>query len=295
MPPVLAFDAGFLGGVHVAVGAVIDPNAAVIVAGAGRGGAPHVRVFTAGGDPAGVELLAYEPAVAGGVRVAACDVDGDGKDEIVTAVGPGGGPHVRVWSVTGPAGGVVERLGFLAYDPGFAGGVFVACADLDGDGRAEIVTGADAGGGGHVRVFAVSGGAVVERAGLFPFDAGFTGGVRVAAGALGGAGTPGGPGSGRAVTAAGPGGAPHVRVLALIGGALVETAGFMAYDPGFTGGVHVGTGRVTGTAAAQIVTAPGTGGGPHVRVFDGAGTPLGDGFLAGDASLAGGLPVAGSR
>ncbi len=47
---------------------------------------------------------------------------------------------------------------FFAYDAGFSGGVNVAAGDLDGDGNAEIVTGAGAGGpavkafGGGVRV-----------------------------------------------------------------------------------------------------------------------------------------------
>jgi hypothetical protein len=40
----------------------------------------------------------------------------------------------------------------FAYEPTFAGGLFVAAADIDGDGRADIVTGTDTGGGPRVRV-----------------------------------------------------------------------------------------------------------------------------------------------
>src|SRR5438552_4479324 len=79
----------------------------------------------------------------GGVRVAAADVNGDHVADIVTAAGPGGGPHVRV--LDGATGH--ESLGFYAYDSTFPGGVFVATGDLDGDGVAEIVTGAGEGGG----------------------------------------------------------------------------------------------------------------------------------------------------
>ena len=50
-----------------------------------------------------------------------------------------------------------RRYGFFAYDPGFAGGVFVACGDVDGDGRPEIVTGPGAGSGPEVDVFSASG------------------------------------------------------------------------------------------------------------------------------------------
>jgi hypothetical protein len=56
------------------------------------------------------------------VRVGAGDLNGDGRAEIITGAGPGGGPHVRVWD--GASG--TEIYGLYAFDPSFAGGVFVA-------------------------------------------------------------------------------------------------------------------------------------------------------------------------
>jgi serralysin len=41
----------------------------------------------------------------------------------------------------------------MAYDKDFRGGVSVAVGDLDGDGKAEIITGSGPGGSPQVRVF----------------------------------------------------------------------------------------------------------------------------------------------
>ena len=76
-----------------------------------------------------------------------------------------------------PDGTLVRE--FDAYDPGFRGGVTVAVADLEGTGRADIVTGAGPGGGPNVKVFGPDGSL---HASFFAYDAGFTGGVHVTCG-----------------------------------------------------------------------------------------------------------------
>jgi hypothetical protein len=53
------------------------------------------------------------------------DTTGDGPEEILTAPGPGAGPHARVFRVTA-AVGVLEVASFFAYPPGDAAGLFVA-------------------------------------------------------------------------------------------------------------------------------------------------------------------------
>jgi hypothetical protein len=241
----------FAGGVFVGAGALGGGDRDHVVTGADRGGGPHVRVLTADGAPVGVEFQAYTSGFLGGVRVAVCDLFGDGgTDEIVTGPGPGGGPHVRVFNrLGGPIGD-----GFMAYEPAFTAGVYVGCGDVDpaspGD---EIITGAGAGGGPHVRVFNRDGAVLSE---FMAYDHRFTGGVRVA-----GAGA-------SIVVGPGPGGGPHVRVLALTGN---ELGGFMAYAPTFTGGVYVAGGDVVSDAAAEVITGAGEAGGAHVRVFNAAG------------------------
>jgi FG-GAP repeat len=48
---------------------------------------------------------------------------------------------------------VQEIRSFFAYDSGFRGGVSVAAGDIDGDGLADIITGAGPSGSPHVRAF----------------------------------------------------------------------------------------------------------------------------------------------
>jgi hypothetical protein len=80
-----------------------------------------VRVFD-GGTLAEVQsFFPYDPGARGGVLVGAVYANRDGRADLVTGAGPGGGPHVRVFD----GGTLAELQGFFAYDPAFLGGVFV--------------------------------------------------------------------------------------------------------------------------------------------------------------------------
>ncbi|MDP1792987.1 MAG: VCBS repeat-containing protein [Acidimicrobiales bacterium] len=201
----------------------------------------------------------------GGINIAVGDVDGNGVDEMIVAAGPGGGPHVKVLTLN-----MLEMASFFAYDPSFRGGVSVAAADLNGDGRDEIITGAGPGGAPHVRVFDGAG----QPAGpeFLAYDAAFRGGINVAGGNL--VGTR----NAKIVTAPGPGGSPHIRTFTSTGAPI--GVGFYAYDPGFLGGISVAVGDVSGFRDFAIVTAPFSGGDPHVRLFSGEGVARGPGFYA---------------
>jgi hypothetical protein len=181
---------------------------------------------------------------------------------------------------------LVERLGFLAYDPAFSGGVYVGCADLDGDGRGDLIVGAGAGGGPHVRAFRVIGTSVVELLSFHAFDPAFRGGVRVTAGDVDGDGVA------EIIVGAGPGGGPHVRVFAMTDDVPRELSSFLAYHPSFAGGVFVAAGPVWDDGRVGIVTGADAGGGPHVRAFSGAGHDIGADFLAYNPLFAGGVRVA---
>jgi hypothetical protein len=135
------------------------------------------------------------------------------------------------------------------------------------------------GGGPHVRVLTSAGG---DDGGFFAYDPSFGGGVNVAVGDVLGTPFP------EIVTGSGPGMVPRVRVFSMAGELLSE---FNAYAEGFTGGVSVAVANVDGLTGGEIVTGPGFGGGPDVRVFSGNGALLHE-FMAYDPNFSGGIRVA---
>ena len=218
-------------------------------------------------------------------EVAVGEIDGDGLPDLIVGFGRNSGsPLVTVVdgfrifnSSKANQPLVVEDImsQFFAYDPNFQGGVFVAAADTDGDGKDEVVTGADAGGGPHVKVFKITpvrdpgtqtfkqapnakNAAVTNE--FFAYAANFQGGVRVAAGDVTG------DGNVDIVTAAGRNGGPHVKVMTPNG---VMQREFFAYSANFLGGVYVDVGDYNADGFDDILTGAGFGGGPHIRVFDG--------------------------
>jgi hypothetical protein len=182
---------------------------------------------------------AYDPAFAGGVRVAAGDINGDGVPDIVTAPGPGAAPVVRVFD--GRSHALIRE--FMGSEPDFTGGLFVAVGDVDGDGFGDIIVGVDFGREPLVRVFSGWSGAVIRR--FVAYAAGFRGGVHVAAGDMNA------DGYADIICGAGPGGGPHV--VAFSGADLSLLASFYAYAPEFAGGVWVAAGDVDGDGRAEIV------------------------------------------
>ncbi len=166
----LAFDSTFRGGVSVVAGDVNRDGFADIITGAGVGAANgHVKVFSGRTREQLASFQAYN-GFAGGVRVSAADVNGDGVSEIVTqAVGTS---HVKVLSADGST-----RVSFQAYPSSGYSGFGLATADVNRDGIADIVATGLTSGAPQLRAFRGTDVTPIELAYALPGD--ILGGIAV--------------------------------------------------------------------------------------------------------------------
>ncbi len=271
----LAYSDKFKGGASVTSGDVNGDGQAEIIVGAGPGGGPHLKIFNSNGELL-KQFFALAENYRAGINIAAGDINQDGKDEIIVGTGFGALPEVRMFDYQGKLIGT-----FLAYDKNSKSGVNVAVGDIDGDGKNEIITGAGQGGGPQVRIFKPSGLVVGQ---FFAYDTRFRGGVRVTIADINGGAR---NHKDEIITAPGKGGGPQVKIFDNKGNTLGQ---FFAYNSNFRGGVNLATADLNNDGLAEIITGAGPGGAPHVRVFKANGSIIGS-FYAYKETFIGGVNV----
>ncbi|MGE0816431.1 MAG: SdrD B-like domain-containing protein [Vicinamibacterales bacterium] len=244
------------GGRSVAVGNIDGAAGAEIITGTGPGESPQVRVFSGTGAPM-QSFYAFLRSFQGGVRVASCDVNGDGFDDVVAAQASGGG-QVRVVSL---AGGVVSSVvTFDAFESTFTGGVNVACADVDGDGRGEVIVAPAGGRAPDVRIYDVDVALAVMAGQFQAYESSFGGGVRVAAKAFTGSAI---VGPFQIATMPGPGRPGELRVWSVGGGTGSMVAGAVIAPPN---GSRVALGDADGDGGLDLLLMPDGGSGGLINI-----------------------------
>lgn len=242
------FHSDFRGGVNVDMGDFDGDKKDDIVMSQASLGQAWVKVYKA--DAAKTILtyfMAYADTFEGGASVALGDLNGDGKDEVITASGLGSPGHVRAFDQNGNWNGV----SIYPFESFFRGGAMVRAGDVDKDGKDEIIVSKMSQGPGQVKVYDHDGRTVLGN-----FDAyGGQVGAKVAVGDVDK------DGEDEVITGAGSGGGPHVRGMEDWGYPL--GLNFMAYSEDFRGGVNVAAGDLNGDGRAEVVT------GPSRRIWEG--------------------------
>lgn len=278
-------DPNFRGGATVAIGDFDGNGTNELIIGAGEGGGPRVLVlsnstFVSGGSAIFVQadFFAYEDSFRNGVRVAAGDLTGQGRDFIVTAPGFGGGPLIKTFDgnqvLTDRV--AVPVLAFYAGDGNSRNGAFVGTGDLSGNGKSSIIVGSG-GGVGSVSVFDGLTGGVLRQYSV-PVEEIPTGG-----GALTG------PNSFELQTPLNglllaPSRAPNSLIQA------GPSAGVIFPQVG-QGGVTVSAADWDGDGLDDVITGAGPGNAPRVRVFDTTNNNEITNFLAFSGNFLGGVFV----
>lgn len=223
------------------------------IIGAVKGNDPFVRVIDQSENLTS-SFLAFPSSFKGGVKVAAGDVDNDGQVELVAAPESGFAPLVRIFNQDGN----LEKE-FYAFNKDYKNGMEVEVGDVDGDGKSEIVVAPHKGVVPKIKVFDSKG---TLKTSVLVYNAVFTGGVNLSLADYNG------DSKLDFVVGPGAGNIPEVRIFDYQGKKLYSLS---TYAATFRGGVQANLIDWDGDGKKELITAPGPGGGPHVKVFNSAG------------------------
>ncbi len=260
-------------GLNLAVGDVNGDGKAEIIVSLKTGGSTEVRIYDGNGKLL-KKFTAFSKTSKFGVKVLTGDVNGDGTPDIITIADQGAVSLVRVFDSNGK-----KISQFYAFDKKVKGTYNVASADLNGDGKDEIVVTPAAGTTGKIAIFNGSTGKLVKQFSGF--------GKKTKIGTTVAVGDTDGDGDAEIVVAAQSKSSPEIRVYDITG-TLVKK--FDAYAKKVSGGYVLVVDDVTGDAASEIIVAPAIGLAQPVKIFSKDGT-LVKSFYGAKKSFKGGFTL----
>jgi hypothetical protein len=247
-------------------------------------GTPDLALATGAGATAGVRILDGRSGAdlaaptqvlsgfAGGVYLAAGDINKDGRAELVVSADAGGGTRVTVFKVSKV---LTVAVDFLAFgDANFRGGSRVALGDVNKDGAADLIVGAGIGGGPRVAVYdgksLLTGPQTKLVPDFFALDPELRSGVFVTAADVNG------DGYADVLYSTGNTGGPRVRIVS--GKVLTDNPGrdaftlpalgdFFALDQNDRSGLRLAARDLNNDGKAELVAASGSNAVSRVRVI----------------------------
>lgn len=264
--------AGYTGAVRTAVGDFNGDGVADYAFTSAGGRAARTRIVDGATNTMLVGPTVVVGGFTGGAFLAAGDVNGDGKDELVVSADRGRSPLVEVYTVSG--GQLVKSVAFTPFGVGNTKGVRVAVGDLNHDGKADLILGTGAGMAPRVALYdgasLATGRAKTLRPSFLAFDSGVRSGVNVAAGDVDG------DGYDDLIVSQDAGGASLVRVWSGATIAANPAAGVASLPPlqefyanGTTdaSGIRVAARDLDADGKAELVTSAAGGSASWVRVL----------------------------
>lgn len=248
-----------------------------LLVGLGYGNQPKIKIFRIDGSLIN-EFMAFNENFRGGINLAGCDLDNNGKDEIIAAPAYNGGPHIRIFN---GYGNTVLSPGFFVYDKNYRGGIEIACGDFNGDLKGEIAVGILENNKYLIRIYNYLGEKIEND--FYAFDESGTGEFGLAVADIDNNGIS------EIIAGSAIGVKNKVRIFKKDGSLVKE---FIPFDEGFTGGVNLSVDDLNDDGKAEILVAPTFNEGPHIRIFDVQGNLISDGFFAFDEKFRGGIKTA---
>ena len=237
-------------GIRVYAGDVNNDGVAEIITSTMSGAGPQLRIFNSEGTVIN-QFDVYASTYRNGFRVMIGDVNGDGTQNIIVLPDTNAGPQIRVFDYQG---NVISS--FWAYSQTIRGGYNAAVGDVDSDGTADILVTTKAGLGPQVAIFKGDG-TLIRR--FFAYAESFRGGFNVSVGDVNNDGV------NDIIACPESLAGPQIRIFNNEGTALSQ---FWMYAQSLRGQFTSFVADVNSDGVNEIVTAPGEGMGPQVRVFD---------------------------